>query len=626
MKIPAFNDLELSPNSSVIVIPPWADINRPALNAHILQSCCKTNGHDLNVVYANVLLASILGEKLYQSIAYAPQAALLGEGIFSAAAFDLPSIVDRGGKVFEFYLKQTSSKMKFKLTLDIIKEVERVALAFTKALAARICDSTPVFVGATNTFEQTSASLALLNEVKKINPEIITIVGGANCDGVMANGIQSLNCSVNYIFSGESEKTFSHFINNLNQYSPNVYNYIITGKEAINIEEIPQVNYAEYYRQRQQFLPIDSKDQPNIWLSYETSRGCWWGAFHHCTFCGLNAETMKHREKSPEKITDELKELTENHVSNSIWIIDNIMPFSYFKTLLPNMKSKIGSQHIYWDQKSNLTLEKVRLLKDSGVGIIQPGIESFSSRLLKRMDKGVNAAQNIKMLRYTRSLDLKETWNILFSFPGDKHEDYDEQITIMELIHHLQPPTWLARINIDRFSPYFFQPEKYGIENLQPFPAYFYTFPAEANIEQIAYHFHGKYDSAITADADGTLKPLCYAFDDWRYKWTLPDTPPPILNVSKIDEDHFLLIDTRDLPGTQRITIINREQARIALLDWQLDRVDQYLLSWALGIKIGLIADNRYVALATASYEVLNEFEHEDKPVAQTGDSALATI
>ena len=33
-------------------------------------------------------------------------------------------------------------------------------------------------------------------------------------------------------------------------------------------------------------------------LLYEGSRGCWWGEKHHCTFCGLNAQSMKFRAKA----------------------------------------------------------------------------------------------------------------------------------------------------------------------------------------------------------------------------------------------------------------------------------------------------------------------------------------
>ena len=36
-------------------------------------------------------------------------------------------------------------------------------------------------------------------------------------------------------------------------------------------------------------------------LSAESSRGCWWGAKSHCTFCGLNGGTMAFRAKSAER-------------------------------------------------------------------------------------------------------------------------------------------------------------------------------------------------------------------------------------------------------------------------------------------------------------------------------------
>ena len=44
-------------------------------------------------------------------------------------------------------------------------------------------------------------------------------------------------------------------------------------------------------------------------LLFETSRGCWWGAKSHCTFCGLNGETMAFRSKSPRRALDELEQL-----------------------------------------------------------------------------------------------------------------------------------------------------------------------------------------------------------------------------------------------------------------------------------------------------------------------------
>src|SRR3977135_2135675 len=52
-------------------------------------------------------------------------------------------------------------------------------------------------------------------------------------------------------------------------------------------------------------------------LVLESSRGCWWGEKHHCTFCGLNGSFMEFRSKSPDQFVDELLAMTERyHVLN----------------------------------------------------------------------------------------------------------------------------------------------------------------------------------------------------------------------------------------------------------------------------------------------------------------------
>ena len=48
-------------------------------------------------------------------------------------------------------------------------------------------------------------------------------------------------------------------------------------------------------------------------LLYEGSRGCWWGEKHHCTFCGLNAQSMKFRAKTPEQVLQEIALLSQRY-------------------------------------------------------------------------------------------------------------------------------------------------------------------------------------------------------------------------------------------------------------------------------------------------------------------------
>src|SRR5262249_51859847 len=147
------------------------------------------------------------------------------------------------------------------------------------------------------------------------------------------------------------------------------------------------------------------------------------GQKHHCTFCGLNGQTMAFRAKSPDRVLSELKELLAKHPSNKVSMVDNIMPHPYFRDFLPRLGRQLPGLHVFYEQKANLSLDQVLTLKRAGVAVIQPGIEALCSSLLKRMDKGVSASQNLTLLRYARAADLAVNWNLLYAFPGDQAEE-----------------------------------------------------------------------------------------------------------------------------------------------------------------------------------------------------------
>lgn len=597
---------DLPPADALIIVPPWGDVNRPSLAAHTLQAVARAQGHRVHVLYANVLLAAVMGLKEYQTVAFAPQAALLGEGLFSGAAYGLSSLTQRGGAILDSFLRQTSSKMKVPVERADIAGFEAALPHWIGALAQAIGARYRI-VGATSTFEQTSASVALLNAIKAAAPQTLTLIGGANCDGEMAQGIRSLGGDIDYIFSGESEDAFTAFLEAARD-GKTPEGPIIRGTPLRSLEAVPTLDYADFYAQRARHLPIPPDDAGNVWLSYETSRGCWWGETRHCKFCGLNGTTMSMRQKSPAKVQQELREMLPRHPSPSVWMADNIMPFSYYRDLLPDLAADMPPLHIYWDQKSNLSLRKMAALKAASVHVIQPGVEALSSGILKLMDKGVKAHQNIATLRYGRALDVWITWNILFDLPGDLPEHYTEQIALMPFLHHLGPPTWLARINIDRFSPYFFNAAANGITDLAPFPAYAYTFPPDCDLPRLAYHFVGRYRKA-SDEAPHLLDALADGFDLWRALWTGAQ-PAPALCVVPAGGGDYLLLDTRPI-SAGRLACLSHREARAALAGAPLHRMPQDLVAWGLSRRIALVLDDRYVPLAVADPDILASFETE---------------
>ena len=140
-------------------------------------------------------------------------------------------------------------------------------------------------------------------------------------------------------------------------------------------------------------LLLDDKWVDKAAVTFEGSRGCWWGQKHHCTFCGLNAEGMQYRVKRPETTLSTVQRLASMYPTKMLWATDNIMAMSYFSEFLPQVAA-LGLQ-------SNG--RPIEFLRDQaqpqsraaqGPGRCQRQVsaagdrESLSTHLLRVMDKG----------------------------------------------------------------------------------------------------------------------------------------------------------------------------------------------------------------------------------------------
>ena len=588
---------------AVIVVPPFGGLDRPSLAAHLLQACAARVGVRVSVFYANLLLAAQIGESPYSAVCYAPCSALLGERFFAAAAYGVPLLGRDEGTDPGHFVRSADDK-EAGPTLDELRVMAEGAERWADLVAEAVTAKAFAVVGCTTTFEQTAASLAVLTRVKERRPETLTILGGANCEGAMAEGLRALGSGVDYIFSGESEETYPAFLRHVLAGAAPPRG-IVHGSPCADMDALPTPCFDEFYQQLRQFLP-DSRLAESIWLPFETSRGCWWGAKKHCTFCGLNAQTMAHRAKSADRVIQELSELLRSHPTRKVCMVDNIMPYTYFKTLLPRLPSELPGLHIFYEQKSNLSLADVVALKDAGVPVIQPGIEALSTSLLKRMEKGVTARQNVALLRYARAAELALNWNLLFAFPGDLQQDYEETLELIPLISHLNPPGGLYHLSIDRFSPYFDRAPDFGVRDLRPLDSYAAVLPDGAPAEEIAYHFTARYASGILERPD-LIRELDGAVKRWKALWEIPDQPPPSLAVEALSEDEFILLDTRRLEGTEDVQFLTRAEAHVVLRGGRLDAVES--LRWALDRKLLAKVDSRYVPLAVAAPDLLAEVE-----------------
>jgi len=217
----------------------------------------------------------------------------------------------------------------------------------------------------------------------------------------------------------------------------------------------------------------------------------------------------------------------------------------YFNDFLPHIKSdKLLLHHV----KANVTKEQLQLVSARVQSHLQPGIESLSTHVLKLMRKGVTSLQNIQFLKWAREFNIDVHWNLLWGFPVERSEDYRLMSELIPLLSHLEPPKDYGSIYVSRFSPYFENPEDFGVSELIPYGAYRYIYPGftEEAINNLAFFFTYK----IPQEAEQYTKPVKEAIEKWIHVY--PESSLIYMDYRK----HLIISDKR--PGAKEdITIIS---------------------------------------------------------------------
>ena len=245
-----------------------------------------------------------------------------------------------------------------------------------------------------------------------------------------------------------------------------------------DLDRLPYPSFDDYYMDLAA-SGLALRPQSRVLLPFESSRGCWWGEKSQCTFCGLNGSSMEYRAKSAQRSLDELEWLQGRYkgLYGAITAVDKVVPKEYFAEFFPRVVSLQLNLNLHYEVRANLRKSEVEMLRRAGVTVIQPGIESLSTRLLHLMHKGVTTLQNVQLLKWCRQFGIRVYWNLLFGFPGETEEDYNQIVEVVHAISHLQPPLGVVRVAFERFSPYFNYPQAFQITDMHPDPSYAYVYP-----------------------------------------------------------------------------------------------------------------------------------------------------
>ncbi|MCA8976496.1 MAG: RiPP maturation radical SAM C-methyltransferase, partial [Planctomycetes bacterium] len=528
---------EPSDNHIALICMPWHGLSSPSLGVAVLQSALRRCGyrctsHSLFLDFMAFVSSERIPARIrlriedYFAVSDVWFFDAPGEWVFAAALREPDARLDRD------YCSSLRRKGMPHRLIRRLAELRAYVPAFLEECATRIlADRAPV-VGFTTTFGQVVASLALARVIRRRAPAVKIVFGGANCEGAMGAALlRGYPDLVDVVVRGEGDVALPELVEALVAGDaipdlPGICSHAPPSRDdeaaaparcipeavtAVAMDDVPPPDYTDYFSRLEE-LALQTAIVPV--LPYESSRGCWWGARSHCTFCGLNGRLMAHRSKAPDRVLAELVTLADRHRALDFTMVDNIIALEYFDSLLPRLRDSGFHLKLFYQTKSNLSRDQVGRLRDAGVYAIRPGIESLSTPILRLMRKGVTGIQNLQLLKWCAEIGVHAAWSVIYGLPGEPAAEYERMAAVAPLLMHLAPPS-LARLTLDRFSPYWQDPAAHGLR-IRGAPAHFaalHDLSPELRSE-LTWTFD--YELVEGRDPEGYVTPLRRQIEIWR--------------------------------------------------------------------------------------------------------------
>jgi ribosomal peptide maturation radical SAM protein 1 len=519
-----------------LVSMPFASCKFPSLALSILKPSLQQASHTVSVHYYNQLYADMVGRGLYEELC-ADQAFNVGEQAFAQLLFPERSDL----KTFESFIVEGCP-------LDVFASLVQRAKLLVDFAATQLILLRPNLVGFTTTFYQKMAALALARELRRRNCDATIVFGGAACESPMGEALIECFSELDAVFHGDAESSLLSYVSILDRTSDLNYTGNISVRQPSGkIQRFRDSSTANSSRELRTPCPdhtdfvraVEANPMESWFLSYESSRGCWWGEKNHCTFCGLNGDQMLFRRKSVGDIVADLERIRDQFGPVFVQFTDNILHPSFIKELMPRLQ-RIEGQKYFFEVKANLRESDFCLLAQAGVSEIQPGIERLNDNALLLMRKGTTAIQNAYIIRVATEYGIHVAWNIIWGFPGEEVGDVRHEVEFISKLRHLQPPGTCARIRLDRYSPNFNKAAEMGISIVGPSRSERNLFYNIKGVNDLAYHFDFEYLERPTMELLSGWRDLEYAVDKWKADYV----PATLVQFDELDS--VVIRDLRD--------------------------------------------------------------------------------
>lgn len=330
-------------------------------------------------------------------------------------------------------------------------------------------------VGFTITSEQLFSSLLFASWLKRDFPHIKVLFGGHSAAGEVGVSVLQLFPYVDLCIDGEGEESFTsllaHLGRNSTGFEKDIPGLIYRDSGNINanprkrlesLKRLPDPDYDHYFSVLDNDPDIADLEMLTF-LPIEASRGCPF----RCAFCANYNFWRGYRNRPAKEVADSVKRLCKRYRVNVVRFLAELLPDEDIVEIFPLLASHGIDYKFFCEVRADVKKSSLKLMKSAGVSQVQIGLEAMSTPLLRKMEKGTTAIQNIAAMKYCEELGLNLVSNIMIGFPTESQRNVDESIKTMKYATAFKPPANFVRFQLRTDSRTFLDPKKYGISPIE---------------------------------------------------------------------------------------------------------------------------------------------------------------
>jgi anaerobic magnesium-protoporphyrin IX monomethyl ester cyclase len=289
------------------------------------------------------------------------------------------------------------------------------------ALEAVLKEFKPHVAGATAVSMTFDHAKQILSDVKTIDPEILTVMGGPHVTFCAQETLETF-ANLDAVVIGEGEQTIVEFLgavksalnfDTVNGIAYRAGSKIMTTAKRKRVKDLDALPFPARH-----LIPLGRYRALGMPISLTTSRGC----PHKCIFCvGRKMGGTKVRYHSAERVATELQYLA-NLKFHQINIADDLFTANHRHCLAVCEEILKRKLKINWtsfarvDTVSEMLLSK---MKAAGCTAVSFGIESANPAILNTIKKGITIEQVRNAVRMCRRAGISAYASFILGLPGE---------------------------------------------------------------------------------------------------------------------------------------------------------------------------------------------------------------